>query len=58
MKPIYFTALMVNVVGVRLASISRFRDPNLVRKTAEHIKKLAERSKFTFMHVCGTYLAT
>jgi len=43
---------------VVMASISGLRDPNIVRKTAEYIRKLAGRGGFTFMHVCGTHLVT
>jgi hydrogenase expression/formation protein HypD len=34
---------------------SRFRDPYLVQKAAEHIKKLAPSHMVRFCHVCGTH---
>jgi len=34
---------------------SKFRDPELVKKVAEHIKKIAPVHEIKFCHVCGTH---
>jgi hydrogenase expression/formation protein HypD len=34
---------------------SKFRDPKLAKKVAEHIKKIATKYPIKFCHVCGTH---
>ncbi len=40
---------------VETKKIDKFRDPNLAKKIAEHIRKIAPHYDVKFCHVCGTH---
>ena len=40
---------------VKREKIDEFRDPNLAKKIAKHIKKIAPQYEVKFCHVCGTH---
>ncbi|MEJ2242586.1 MAG: hydrogenase formation protein HypD [Candidatus Bathyarchaeota archaeon] len=40
---------------MKTEKIGEFRDPNLAKKIAKHIKKIAPQHEVKFCHVCGTH---
>ena len=42
-------------MAANLVDTQKFRDPELAKKVAEHIKKNAPKHKTKFCHVCGTH---
>lgn len=41
--------------AVKTEKINKFRDPNLAKKIANHIKKITPQNEVKFCHVCGTH---